>query len=112
MPEPKQEDPREERAPSAAPPKATTPKPNDAPAKAKHETAEPKQGVKAAAAPGAENVDAGSAPPRVLGVAPKTAEGLPFTGLPLWAFVLGGLAALLAGVGVRRLARAGPGAAE
>jgi hypothetical protein len=112
-PEPKQEDPREQRAPSATPPKATTPKPNDAPAKAKHETAEPKQEVKAAAAPAAENVDAGCAPPRVLAVAPKTAEGrLPFTGLPLWVFVLGGLAVLLAGVGVRRLARAGRDAAE
>jgi hypothetical protein len=107
------EEPDEERAPSTTPPKATTPKTNDAPKQAKQETAEPKQGVKAAATPGTEKSEAGCAPPRVLAVAPKTAEGrLPFTGLPLWVFVLGGLAALLAGGGVRRLARPGPQAAE
>jgi hypothetical protein len=108
-----QEEPKEEQSPSATPPKATTPKTNDAPTKAKQETAEQKQGVKAAATPGTEKSEAGCATPRVLAVAPKTAEGqLPFTGLPLWFFVLGGLAALLAGVGVRRLARAGQHAAE
>jgi hypothetical protein len=106
--EPKREEPKEERAPSSTPPKATTPKTNDAPTKAKQETAEPKQEVNAAVAPGAEKNEAGCAPPCALAVAPKTAEGrLPFTGLPLWVFVLGGLAALLAGIGVRRLARAG-----
>ena len=110
--EPVQEEPSEERAPSATPPKATTPKTNDAPTKAKQETAEPKQGVSGRDTRHGEE-RAGCAPPRVLAVAPKTAEGqLPFTGLPLWFFVLGGLAALLAGVGVRRLARAGRHTAE
>jgi hypothetical protein len=110
---PEHQEPKEERSPSTAPPKATTPKTTDAKPQAKHETAEPKQGVKAAATPGPEESEAGCAPPRVLAVAPKTAQGqLPFTGLPLWVFVLGGLSALLAGAGVRRLARADRAAAE
>jgi hypothetical protein len=107
--EPKHEEPKEERAPSSTPPKATSAKTDDAPKQpAKQATPEPKQDVKAAVAPAAEKKEAvdGCAPPRVLAVAPETAGQLPFTGLPLWVYVLGGLTALVAGLGLRRLARA------
>ena len=50
----------------------------------------------------------GCAPQCVLAAAPKTAGSLPFTGVRLWAYVLGGLGALVAGLGLRHLARARP----
>ena len=110
--DPEQEEPNEEPAPSSTPPKATTPKATGA-TKVDQETVEPKQGVKAASSSGATESETGCAPSCVLAVAPKTAEGsLPFTGLPLWVFVLGGLAALLAGLAVRRLTGDGRQAAE
>ena len=103
--EPKQEESNEERAQPSTPTKATTPNTTDA-TNASQETVEPKQGVGEASAPDDLKCEAGCAPARVLVVAPKTAEeSLPFTGLPLWVFFLGGLAALMAGLAVRRLAR-------
>jgi hypothetical protein len=107
--EPKPEEPKEERAPTSTPPKATTAKTADAPKQpGTQATAEPKQDAKAAVAPAAEKSEAVPAclPPCALAAAPKTAGQLPFTGLPLWVYVLAGLGALVAGIGVRRLARA------
>lgn len=106
--EPNQEEPKEERAPTSTPPKATG-KTEDAPKQpAKQATAESKQDEESAVAPAADKSEAVPAclPPRALAAAPKTASQLPFTGLPLWVYVLAGLGALVVGIGLRRLARA------
>ena len=111
---PKQDEPNEERASTATPPRDTpgtvedAPKQSTAKAAAEPKQAEPKLEAEAVVPPAEVKSEAveGCAPPRVLAAAPKTAGTLPFTGLPLWAYALGGLGALVAGLGLRRLARA------
>jgi outer membrane biosynthesis protein TonB len=113
-PTPPKHEPKEERASTSTPPRETPGRNEDAPkqptakAAAEPKQGEPKQKAEAAVPPAEVKSEAveGCAPTRVLAAAPKTAGSLPFTGLPLWAYVLGGLAALLAGLGLRRLARA------